>query len=130
MRSGVYNESLTLNKPVSLIAERFDEINPANNTTIIDGGGRATTILIPSGLTQMPTIRGFVVRNGLEGIQASSGFIAEFNFLHSATNLISYQQGAGGFNRSNVYFGARDNALRLDHTDRPLLIENNRILYR
>lgn len=125
---GVFNENLTLNKSVSLVAETFDQINPANNQTVIDGGG-AITILIPPGLTQMPAIRGFVIRNGMDGIQASSEFIAEFNFFHSATNLISYQKGGGGFNRNNVYFNASGNAVRLDNTDRPILIENNRIMY-
>jgi hypothetical protein len=126
---GEYNESLILNKAVTLVAKNFDDISPVNNNTILNGGGRATTISIPSGLSQMPTIRGFVIWNSVDGIQAASPFIAEFNFLHSANNLISYQLGGGGFNRNNVYFGARDNAIRLDHTDRPLLIENNRILY-
>jgi hypothetical protein len=37
--------------------------------------------------------------------------------------------GAGGVNRNNVYFKAGDDAIHLDHTNRPLLIENNRILY-
>jgi len=129
VRPGEYNESILLNKPVSLIAKRFDDVNPVNNNTIIDGGGRATTISIPAGLTQMPTIRGFVIRDSITGIQAASSFIAEFNFLHSANNLVAYQLGGGGFNRNNVYFGARDNAIRLDHTEIPLVIENNRILY-
>lgn len=127
--AGVYNENLVLNKPVSLIAETFDEINPANNRVVIDGRGGAAAILIPAGLPQMPTIRGFVIQNSVDGIQASSPFIAEFNFLHSANTLVSYQQGGGGFNRNNVYFNANDNAIRLDHTDRTLLIENNRIMY-
>ncbi|MEO5887535.1 MAG: hypothetical protein ABIQ77_07720, partial [Anaerolineales bacterium] len=73
--------------------------------------------------------RGFVIQNGVDGIQASSAFIAESNYLHTATNLISYQKGGGGFNRSNVYFNASDNAIRLDNVDRPILIENNRIMY-
>lgn len=127
--AGVYYENVILNKPVSLVAESFDEINPANNGTIIDGKGAGPTILIPPDLTQMPTIRGFVIQNGTDGIQASSGFIAEFNFLHSANNLITYQEGGGGINRNNIYFSATDNAIRMDHTDKPLLIENNRILY-
>jgi len=127
--TGVYNENLTLDKPVSLVAESFDEINPVNNSTIIDGGGLGTTIFIPPGLTQMPTVRGFVLRNGQDNIQAASPFLVEFNFIHSANNLVSYQVGGGGFNRNNVYFGARDNAIRLDNMDRPLLIENNRIMY-
>jgi hypothetical protein len=129
VRAGVYNENLTLNKPVSLVAETFDPINPANNQTIIDGGGGATTILIPPDLTQMPAIRGFVIRNAMDDIQASSEFVVEYNFLHSAANLISYQTGGGGFNRNNVYFKAGSTAIRLDNTDRPILIENNRIMY-
>ena len=127
--AGVYAENLILNKPVSLVAEVYDQINPVNNQTIIDGRGGAAVILIPLDLTQMPTVRGFVIQNGVDGIQASSAFIAESNYLHTATNLISYQKGGGGFNRSNVYFNASDNAIRLDNVDRPILIENNRIMY-
>ena len=127
--AGVYAENLILNKPVSLVAEVYDQINPVNNQTIIDGRGGAAVILIPLDLTQMPVVRGFVIQNGVDGIQASSAFIAESNYLHTATNLISYQKGGGGFNRSNVYFNASDNAIRLDNVDRPILIENNRILY-
>jgi hypothetical protein len=80
-------------------------------------------------MTQMPVIRGFVIRNSMDGIQAASEFIAEFNFFHSATNMVSYQKGGGGYNRNNVYFNASGNAIRLDNTDRPILIENNRIMY-
>lgn len=129
VEAGVYVENLLLNKPVILVAESFDRINPANNTAILDGGGGAATILIPSGLTQMPTIQGFVIRNSGDGIHASSPFIAESNLFHSAGNLVSYQQGGGGFNRNNIYFRATNNAIRLDNIDRPLLVENNRILY-
>ena len=127
--AGIYAENLIITKPVTLIAQSFDEINPANNVTVIDGGGGAATILIPPGLTQMPTIRGFVIRNGVNGIQASSAFIAESNFFLAAGNLVSYQQGGGGINRNNVYFSAANNAIRLDNSDRALLIENNRIMY-
>jgi hypothetical protein len=127
--AGIYIENLSLNKPVTLVGEIFDQINPANNQSILDGGTGAAAIMIPPGLTQMPTVRGFVIQNGMDGIQASSPFIAEFNFLQSAVNQVSYQTGGGGFNRSNIYFNAGDNAIRLDNIDRPLLIENNRILY-
>jgi hypothetical protein len=126
---GVYHENLTLGKPVSLVAESFDPINPANNTAIIDGGGQGKVILIPSGLTQMPTIRGFVIQNGSNDILALSRFVAEFNYIRSAGTLVSYQQDGGGFNRSNVYFGAANSAIHLNDIDSPLTIENNRIIY-
>src|SRR5262245_54615949 len=127
--SGIYNESITLNKPVSLVAESFDPVDPARNITVLDGGGRPATIMIPANLPQMPVIQGFVIRNSTDGILAYSEFIAEYNYFVAAKNLVSYQQGSGGINRNNVYFQAGNNAIRLDNMNRPLLIENNRILY-
>jgi hypothetical protein len=129
VRAGVYNENITLNKAVSLTAETFDPINPVNNMTVIDGMGGGFTIFIPANLAQMPAISGFVIRNSNSGIQASSPFIAEYNYFHSSVILVSYQSGSGGVNRSNLYFNSTDDAIRLDDTNRPLLIENNRILY-
>src|SRR5215510_1647059 len=49
VRPGVYNENITISKPVSLVAESFDQVDPTKNTTVIDGGGRPTTITIPEG---------------------------------------------------------------------------------
>ena len=129
VKAGIYTENLTLDKPVSLIAETFDQINPVNNTTIIDGGTGAAAILIPAGLTQMPVIHGFIIQNATDGINAQSEFIAEYNYFHSSAVLVNYQLGAGGVNRNNVFFHAADDAIHLDNTDRPLVIESNRILY-
>jgi len=129
VRAGIYSENIVLNKAVTLTAESFDQINPLNNTTIIDGMGGPAAILIPAGLEQMPVIHGFVIQNSVSGIQASSEFIAEFNYFHSGGYLTNYQIGAGGINRSNVYFNASDDAIHVDDINRPLLIEYNRILY-
>ncbi len=129
VQPGVYDENLTLNKPVSLVAESFDQVNPANNTTIIDGAGGAATIMIPAGLTQMPTLRGFVIRNGNDGIQAYSEYIAEYNYFTSSNIQADYQMGSGGINRNNVYFSASNDAIHLDNLNRPLSIENNRVMY-
>ena len=126
---GVYTENITLSKPVSLVAETFDQVDPSKNLVVLDGGGRAAVITIPAGLSQMPAIQGFVIRNGTDGILAYSEFIAEYNYFHACTNLTSYQQGSGGINRNNLLFQAANNAIRLDNMNRPLLIENNRILY-
>jgi hypothetical protein len=129
VRVGTYNENLLLDKPVTLTAETFDQGNPANNRTIINGGAGSDTITIPPNLTQMPSIRGFVIQGGNNGIQASSAFIVEFNFFHSSVIAVNYQWGAGGSNRNNVYFKPADDAIHLDNMDRPFLIENNRIMY-
>jgi hypothetical protein len=128
VRAGTYNENLILDRPVILTAETFDAANPANNTTLIEGGGGAA-ITIPPNLTQMPTVRGFVVRSNNVGIQSSSPAVIEFNLFLASSDQVNYQWGAGGANRNNVYFKPGDDAIHLDSTDRPLLIENNRILY-
>ena len=128
VQAGTYNENLILNQPILLTAASFDAANPANNTTIIEGGGGAA-ITIPPNLTQMPTVRGFVIRGNNVGIQSSSPCIVEFNYFLASSDQVNYQWGAGGANRNNVYFKAGDDAIHLDNTDRPLLIENNRILY-
>jgi hypothetical protein len=129
VRAGTYTENLLLDRAVTLTAETFDAANPVNNATVIDGGAGAATITIPANLTQMPTIRGFVIHGGANGIQAASPYTAEFNFFNSSGIQANYQWGAGGANRNNVYFKAGDDAIHLDTIDRPLLIENNRILY-
>ena len=129
VRAGTYTENVILDRAITLAAETFDAANPANNITIIDGGAGTATITIPPNLTQMPVIRGFLIRNGLNGIQASSPFTTELNFFNSSGIQVNYQWGSGGANRNNVYFKAGDDAIHLDAVDRPLLIENNRIMY-
>ncbi|HEX9331264.1 MAG TPA: IPT/TIG domain-containing protein [Anaerolineales bacterium] len=129
VRAGLYNENLVIDRPVTLTAQTFDQNNPVNNTTVLNGGAGTATITIAPNLTQLPTIRGFVIQGGNNGIQASSAFSAEFNFFHSSGIGVNYQWGAGGTNRNNVYFQSTDDAIHLDSTDRPLLIENNRIMY-
>ena len=128
VQAGTYNENLIVDRPVTLTAASFDAANPVNNRTVIDGGGGAT-ITIPPNLTQMPTVRGFVIRSNNVGVQSSSPAIIEFNYFLASSDQVNYQWGAGGANRNNVYFKPGDDAIQLDSTDRPLLIENNRIMY-
>jgi hypothetical protein len=129
VRAGTYVENVILDRAVTLTAETFDAANPSNNQTVIDGGTEPATITIPANLTQMPIVRGFVIRGGLNGILASSPFTTEFNFFNTSGFQVNYQWGSGGANRNNVYFKSTDDAIHLDALDRPLLIENNRIMY-
>src|SRR3989338_8168703 len=55
---GTYNESLNLNRSVTLRPPAFDAINPRNNSAIINGGGN-TVIPTPAGLFPGPSIIGF-----------------------------------------------------------------------
>ena len=131
VRSGTYLENLTLNKPVILTGESFNPDDPTQNTTVIDGGASSPnpTILIPAGVSPMPTIRGFLIRNGLGGIDTHSQMIVEYNYFVSSQDQIDYGRSSGGINRHNVYFGSEDDAIDLDNMDQPLLIEHNRLLY-
>ena len=127
--SGTYNESLLLSKPVVLTAASFDQVNAANNNTVLDGGNGQATIVIPSGLSPMPAIQGFVIRNSRDGIEAHSRFLAQDNYFYGSQISVEYFTGAGGINRENVYFNSADDAVHIDDMAVPLLIQNNRFMY-
>jgi len=130
VRAGTYSERLTLDKPVILAAASFNSSDPTRNTTIIDGGSsQNATIYIPPGVSSASTIRGFIIRNGYDGIRVRSDAIVEYNYLISAGDQIDYAANSGGIIRHNVFFASGDDAIDLDSMTRPLLIENNRMMY-
>lgn len=129
VRSGTFHEDLSLDKALTLTAENYDVDDPANNTTIINGGGASAVISIPAGISPMPTIRGFVIKNGEDGIRPYSEFVVEYSYLTDAADLIDYEKGSGGIAHHNLFFAANDDALDLDNQTKPLVIEDNRILY-
>jgi TolB protein len=131
VRAGTYFENLTLNKAVTLTAESFNTNDPTQNTTIIDGGASSltSTITIPPSISPAPTIRGFVIQNGREGINTRSEAIVEYNYFLSGRNQLQYRFDSGGINHHNVYYAAVDDAIDLDDMIHPLVIENNRIMY-
>src|SRR5687768_7205854 len=130
VRSGTYFENLTLNKSVTLTAETFDSNDATKNTTIIDGGSSnlVPAIFITSSVSPMPSVRGFVIRNGIDGIATRSEAVIEHNYFISAEDQMDYRKDSGGINRHNVYFGAGDDAIDMDDMNQPLTIENNRIM--
>ena len=131
VRTGTYFENLTLNKAVTLTAETFDSSDPTHNTTIIDGGAGSLipAVTIPTGISPMPVIRGFIIQNGIDGVALRSDAVIEYNFFRLAEDQIDYRQHSGGVNHHNVYFGATDDAIDMDDMNRSLTLEYNRILY-
>ena len=130
VRAGTYSENLTLNKSVTLIAETYDSIDPTQNTSIINGkSSTKPAILIPAGVSPRPTIRGFIIQNGLDNITLSSEAIIEHNYFYASKDQIDVTAGGGGIIRRNVFFFSKDDAIDLDNMDRPLLIEHNRMIY-
>src|SRR5262245_27734795 len=130
VRPGTYTENLTLNKAVTLTASSFTSLAPTRHTTIIKGR-RSTrpTILIPAGVSPMPTVRGFMIQNGLDNLSLSSEAIIEYNYFVASNDQIDVTAGGGGIIRRNVFFDSQDDAIDLDNMKRPLLIELNRMMY-
>jgi len=128
VRSGFYQENLIIDKFITLTAETFDPVDPTNNTTIIDGGSTSqNAIVINSGISPMPVLRGFVIQTADNAIRQYSDAIIEYNFITSATDLIDMKVGSGGIIRNNIFFNANDDGIDIDDTTTPLLIENNKI---
>ena len=131
VRPGTYAENLTLSKSVILTAASYTSLDPTRNTTIIDGSRSRSkpAILIPIGISPMPTIRGFIIRNGIDNIKVTSEAIIEYNYFIGSTDQLDYGTGGGGVARRNVFFDSLDDAIDLDNMNRPLLIEHNRLMY-
>ncbi|HEX6269709.1 MAG TPA: right-handed parallel beta-helix repeat-containing protein, partial [Anaerolineales bacterium] len=131
VRSGTYFENLTLNKPVILTAESYDPGDPTHNPTVIDGSPTSplATITVSAGTSAVSTIRGFVIRNGNDGISVRSDVVIEYNYFIAAGDQIDYGSDSGGMIRNNVFFASGDDGIDLDNMNRSLTIENNRIMY-
>src|SRR5688500_10186231 len=68
---GVYAETLTIDKTITLTAASFDTANPVNNTTFITGEGAnvsSAAIAVESGISGFVTIRGFVISEADNGV--------------------------------------------------------------
>jgi hypothetical protein len=131
VQSGTYYENVSIDKHITLTAASYDPDDPTQNTTIIDGGtsNLLATIDIFPGISPMPTIRGFVIMNGSDGISAHSESVIENNYFVAGGDQVDYETGSGGINRYNVYFASGDDGIDLDSMNRPLTIENNRFMY-
>ncbi|HXQ33292.1 MAG TPA: right-handed parallel beta-helix repeat-containing protein, partial [Anaerolineales bacterium] len=113
-----------------LTAASYNSLDPTRNTTIISAkSSTKPVILIQAGVSPMPTIRGFIIRNGLDNITLSSEAIIEFNYFVASKDQIDVTAGGGGIIRRNVFFASQDDAIDLDNMNRPLLIEHNRLMY-
>jgi VCBS repeat-containing protein len=131
VRPGTYFENISLYKSVSIEAMTFDSNDPTQNTTIIDGGSSnaAPTIFITTGISPMPSIRGFIVRYGYDGVSIRSEIVLEDNYFVGGDGLVDYKSGGGGILRNNVFYASVGDAIDLYDMRRPLIIEINRIMY-
>jgi hypothetical protein len=130
VRAGTYSENLTINKDLILTAASFDSNDPTRNTTIINAKSSTRPVItIAVGLLSRPTVRGFIIRNGIDNITVASEAIIEHNYFIGSTDQLDFRAGGGGIVRHNVFFDSQDDAIDLDNMNRPLLIEHNRLMY-
>jgi parallel beta-helix repeat protein len=94
VNTGVYDEHVVINKSITLFGEN-------KSTTIIDGAGAGTVILVTA---DNVAIRGFTVRNGHSGIYV----ISSRNCSVSANRVHDNRYGAKA-NQSGIYVIASSN---------------------
>jgi hypothetical protein len=94
---GTYVGQITITKAITLASQFLttgDESYIAS--TILDGDGAAFVIQIPISVGDRPTIQGFTIQNGEDGILPR----AEFNLLNSVVtdtrDGVDYEDGSGG----------------------------------
>ena len=124
---GTYQENVVLGKSVTLMAAVYDEGDPRNNTTALDGSG-GTVVAVPSGVAPGPSLVGLVITNGVDGVRARSPLTVESSYFTGNGDDIDYEAGSGGVCRGNVFVASGDDAIDLDHQVVDLTIEGNRIL--
>ena len=129
--AGTYYENLRLDKAANLMAASYDPADPTRNITIIDAGAAnlAPAISIPAGISPMPTVRGFVIRNGSDCVDIHSEAVIEYNYFVSAGDQFDFDAGGGGIVSHNVFYASGDDHIDLDNMTRDLLIEDNRMMY-
>ena len=126
---GVYTGAVTLTKSVTIRGRAPDATDPRNNTTILDGSGRSLTpITVGTNVLPGPTITGLVIRNGDDGVAAKSPVTIDHTWFSANVDNIDLGLGGGGWIHHNVFQGALDDAVDIDHLLRAVTVEHNRIL--
>ena len=124
---GIYRETITIDRSVTLRGRVFDAANPARNTTIVDGGG-ASVITIASGISPKPVLVGLVVANGDDGITTQSPINVKHSYFVDNEDSLDYEIGGGGLCLNNVFDGSGDDAVDFDHLITDARVANNRMV--
>lgn len=122
---GTYVGQITITKAITLASEFLptgDERFIA--ATTLDGGGGASVIEIPAGTADRPTIQGFTIQNGDDGIAPH----APFNLLHclvrDTADGVDFENGSGGLVQFSTFERNRDDGLDLDHAVDVVIADN------
>ena len=125
VQPGVYTESITLTKAVTLASLFFTtEDESFISSTVIDGGGTGTIISIPSAAEQGIVITGITLQNGRKGIVPHQKFNCLNNIIRDTRDGIDYEDGSGGICRFNRIEANGDDGVDLDKAV-DVVVENN-----
>jgi PKD repeat protein len=122
---GTYVGQITITKAITL-ASRYLSTGDEGyiGTTILDGGGAASVITIPSNAEDRPTIQGFTIQNGGDGIMPR----AKFNLLNCVVrdtqDGVDYEKGSGGLVQYCTFELNGDDGIDLDFAV-DVVIEDN-----
>ena len=122
---GTYVGQITITKAITLASHFLttgDEGFIA--TTILDGGGAAYVIEIPSSAADGSTIQGFTIQNADDGITPR----AKFNLLNcrvwNTKDGVDYENGSGGLVQFSTFELNGDDGLDLDNDVELLMADN------
>ena len=122
---GTYSGQITITKAITL-ASHFVTTGDQSNiaTTILDGGGAAFVIEIPSGAEDGATIEGFTIQNADDGITPR----AHFNLLNcvvtDTSDGVDYEDGSGGLVQFCTFELNSDDGLDLDNDVDLVMVDN------
>jgi hypothetical protein len=124
---GLYLENLTLAKAVTLGSDYLlSNDTSVIRETIIDGQTRSV-ITITGPPDGFPRLVGLTIRNGDDGIMATSPFHLDRCRFEYCGDGIDYESGGGGSCKNSVFTKNLDDGIDLDGTLQYLHIDNNTI---
>lgn len=125
LKEGIYEETVIITFPVTIASEfiESEEISVVEKT-IIDGLTNSVfTVEVASG--EPINLIGLTIRNGEDGIMASSPVNLFNNIIKECKDGIDYETGGGGIIRNNLFHSNLDDAIDLDGTLSEVIIEDN-----
>ncbi|MEN8184559.1 MAG: right-handed parallel beta-helix repeat-containing protein, partial [Myxococcota bacterium] len=124
---GLYQENLILTKAVTL-ASWFASTGDESyiDGTILDGGGLAATIDVPSSAEDGATIAGFTIQNADDGLSVRARIHLVRNRVRWTSDGVDYEDGSGGTCRYNLFEENTDDGIDPDSAV-DVVIEHNTI---
>ncbi len=122
---GTYVGQIFISKAVTLASHFLvTEDEDLVRSTVLDGGGGAFVITISRGVEDRPTIQGFTIQNGDDGITPNAMFNLLNCVVRDTIDGVDYEDGSGGLVRYCTFELNLDDGIDLDDAV-DIVIEDN-----